>query len=274
MTRTKRTCTVCGKPALYRCKYCGDTLCKAHLQPEMHWCVGLEAYKKELEARGTSSIPLEREAEHNGWKPDIDVSTKNLLSIFSGNYSFLLLFLIAISFALQLLIPGGLLTTGIPNSYERLLLLNPLQVTERPWTLVTPTFLHGSFEHFFFNMLFFVFFGPVLERKIGSSKFLLIFFLSGIVAGVGWSLTSVNPTVGASGALMGIFATLAVLMPRMKVYLFFLIPLEMWVTLILFAMIDFLMMGSGDMIAHTAHLSGLLFGLLAGVSLKRADSRV
>ena len=263
MTRTQRKCTVCGKPALYRCKYCGDALCKEHFPPEMHWCVGVEDYKKDLEALGTSSIPSELQPERRGGGQDKSIYTKKPFGIFSGNYSFLLLFLISISFVLQLLITG----------YTQRLILIPAHVMERPWMLITYIFLHGSFWHFFFNMLFFLFFGPVLERKIGSSKFLLIFFLAGIFAGVGWSLTSVNPAVGASGALMGIFATLAVLMPRMKI-IFFFIPLEMWIAVILFALIDFLMIGSGDMIAHTAHLSGLFFGLLAGAILKRTDAGV
>ncbi|HUV80048.1 MAG TPA: rhomboid family intramembrane serine protease [Candidatus Bathyarchaeia archaeon] len=267
MTRTQRMCTVCGKPALHRCKYCGDTLCKEHLPPEMHWCVGLEEYKKDLEARGTSSIPFELSPERRRWGEDKSIYTKNPFGIFSGNYSFLLLFLVSISFVLQLLIPG----------YTQRLILIPALVMESPWTLITHIFLHGNFKHFFFNMLFFLFFGPVLERKIGSSKFLLIFFISGIVAGIGWSLTTVNlfvPVMGASGALMGIFGTLAVLMPRLRIYLFFFIPLEMWIAVILFALIDFLMIGSGDMIAHTAHLSGLFFGLLVGASLKRTDAGV
>ncbi|MDI6885759.1 MAG: rhomboid family intramembrane serine protease [archaeon] len=268
----QRRCTVCSKQALYRCAYCGDTLCKAHLPPEMHWCVGLEEYKRELEARGTSSVPLDLRPEQRGWSVKKSIHTKTPFGIFSGNYSFLLLFLISISFVLQLLIPGGLITRGIPNTYEKLLWLNPLLVEERPWTLITHIFLHGSFEHFFLNMLFFLFFGPVLERKIGSSKFLLIFFLSGIFAGIGWSFTSVNPALGASGALSGIFATLAVLMPRMRIYFFFLIPMEIWMVLVLFAIYDFVMIGSADMIAHTAHLSGLFFGLFAGMSLKRSSA--
>ncbi|MHC1610086.1 MAG: rhomboid family intramembrane serine protease [Candidatus Methanospirareceae archaeon] len=244
MTRIRRTCTVCGKPALKRCKYCGDTLCKEHLPPEMHWCVGLE----EL---GTGGSRLGEDRNIYGRKP------------FAGNYSFFILSLISVSFILQLVIPG----------YTQRLILIPALVMERPWTLITHIFLHGSFEHFFFNILFFLFFAPVLERKIGGLRFFLIFFLAGIVAGVGWSLTSVNPAMGASGALMGIFGTLAVLMPRMKIYFFFFLPLEMWIAVILFALIDFFMIGSGDMIAHTAHLSGLFFGLLAGASLKRFNRR-
>ena len=230
----------------------------------MHWCVGLEAYKKDLEVHGIPGTPFEFQTERTGWIPNASITTKNPFGIFAGNYAFLLLFLISISFVLQLLIP----------SYTGRFILIPALVIERPWTLLTHIFLHGNFEHFFFNMLFFIFFGPVLERKIGSSKFLLIFFLSGIFAGIGWSLTSINPALGASGALSGIFATLAVLMPRMKVYLFFFIPLEMWMTVILFAFIDFAMMGSGDMIAHTAHLSGLVFGLLAGLGLKGTSVRI
>ncbi len=262
---TQRRCTVCNKQALYRCTYCGDTLCKAHLTPEMHWCVGVEEYKREVQS--TSSLPFEDRPEQRGWSVEKGGHTKTHFGIFSGNYSFLLLFLISISFILQLLIPG----------YTRQLVLIPPLVLEKPWTLVTHIFLHGSFEHLFFNMLFFVFFGPVLERKIGSSKFLLIFFLSGIFAGIGWSLTSVNSALGASGALSGIFATLAVLMPRMKVYLFFVIPLEMWIVAFIFPLFyDVLpiLMGSPDGIAHTAHLSGLLFGLLAGMSLKMSSARV
>ncbi len=258
MARTQ--CIICGKPASYRCKYCGDTLCREHLAPDKHWCVALEEYKKDIEAGRTSPISSAIKPEYGRGEYKKKVKYTNPLGIFAGNYSFLILLLISLSFVLQWVIPRPY--------YTELLILNPTLVMERPWTLVTHLFLHGSFEHFFINMLVFFFFAPVLERKIGSSKFLLIFFLAGIFAGIGWSLTSVSPAVGASGALMGIFATLAVLMPRMRVYLFFIVPLEIWVVVILFALYDFFMIGSGDMIAHTAHLSGLFFGLLAGMWLK------
>jgi Uncharacterized membrane protein (homolog of Drosophila rhomboid) len=259
MARTR--CTICGKPASYRCKYCGDTLCEEHLSPEMHWCVALEEYRKDLEAGRTSSIPMELKPESIRWEHNKKVT--NLFGIFSGNYSFLLLFLISISFVLQLLIPR----------YTEHLILIPALVIERPWTLVTHIFLHGSFYHFLINMFVFFFFAPTLERKIGSSKFLLIFFLAGIVAGIGWCLTSINPALGASGALYGVLGALAMLMPKMKVYIFPLpIPVEIWIVVIFFALFfDVLpvIMGSPDGIAHTAHLSGLFFGLLAGMRLKK-----
>ncbi len=260
MARTR--CTVCGKPALYRCKYCSDTLCKEHIPPEMHWCVGLEDYKRDIERRKTETKPNEKKQEQ--------VET-NIFSFFSHNYSYLLLLLISISFVLQLLFPGGLATSRTPNTYEELLWLYPPLVGERPWTLVTYIFIHGDFFHFLFNMFFLVFFAPVLERKVGSSKFLLIFFLAGIFAGIVYCLTSGNiPTVGASGALYGIFGALAVLMPRMKMYIFpFPFPLEMWMVVIMFAVLNFVMIGTAYPIAFTAHLAGLFFGLLAGMWLKK-----
>lgn len=272
-------CTVCGKPALYRCRYCGDSLCKEHYTPEMHWCIGVEDYKREVEEGKIAPIPSEAEPEEQELMNNDNEGRENKrkcytysFSIFSGNYSFLLLFLITISFVLQLLIPGGIVTGEPPTTYEALLWLDPEFIEEKPWTLVTHIFLHGSFCHFLFNMLFLFFFATVLERKVGSLRFLLIFFLSGIVAGIGWSwsLTAVSPAVGASGALYGIFGALAVLMPRMKMYIFPLpIPLEMWMMAILFAMLNFLMIGTDYPIAFTAHLSGLFFGLLAGMSLRK-----
>lgn len=257
MIRTKHRCTVCGKPASYRCKYCGDTLCKDHLSPDTHWCVGLDDYKREEKL----TPAIEVEADHrSGGKKDVT----NPIGILSGNCSYLLLVLISVSYVLQLLIPG----------YTEHLMLVPAFLRERPWTLVTHIFLHGSFMHFLINMFVLFFFAPTLERKIGSVNFLLIFFLSGIFAGIGYSLTSDVPSLGASGAVYGILGTLAVLMPKMKVYIFPLpIPIDIWIIVILFALyFDVLpiMMGSPDMIAHTAHLSGLFFGLFAGMYLKRS----
>ncbi len=245
-------CTICGKPAAYRCKYCGDILCKEHLPPGMHWCVGSGAYNNEPDKVRTTSMPYMERLK------SIDSS---IFSIFSHNYSYLLLFIISISFCLQLLIPG----------YTKLFVLDPSKVIEMPWTLLTHIFLHGNFNHFIFNMLVFIFFAPVLERRIGSTKFLIIFLLSGIFAGIGWSVTAQSPALGASGAIYAILATLAILMPRLRVYLFFFIPLEIWVIAFLFPLYyDVLpiVLGSPDGIAHTAHLSGILFGLLAGLALK------
>ncbi len=103
----------------------------------------------------------------------------------------------------------------------------------RPWTITSYIFLHASFEHLFYNMFALALFGSVLERIIGSKKFLLTFFISGTIAGVG-SLIFYTSSIGASGAIYGIMGALAVIRPRMTVYVTF-IPLPMALAVIFWA---------------------------------------
>ncbi len=174
------------------------------------------------------------------------------------NYSIIILVACIVSFILQFIIP----------SYLDMFILNPDTVLSRPWTLVTYLFLHGSPGHLFFNMLFLFFFAPELERRVGSKTFLTIYLLSGIVAGTGHLLTSENPVVGASGALFGVFACLAIIAPHIKAYIYF-IPMKITYAVILFAAMDILLIGADDMVARTAHLSGLFVGIVYGMRLKK-----
>jgi len=156
-----------------------------------------------------------------------------------------------------------------PSFAFNYLALNPAFVAARPWTLITHMFVHANMEHLFFNMLFLFFFGTELERRVGESKFLQIFIISGLVAAIGQM--AVVPTgymMGASGALFGVMGCLAVIAPEIKVLLFFVIPLSIRAAVVLFAVLDFAMMGSADSIAHMAHITGLLAGLAYGGMLK------
>jgi membrane associated rhomboid family serine protease len=129
-------------------------------------------------------------------------------------------------------------------------------------------FVHANFDHLFLNMLFLFFFGMELERRVGESRFLEIYLLSGVVAAVGQMLISGGSMVGASGALYGVMGCLAVIAPEIRVLLFFVIPLSIRASVVLFALLDFLMMGSADNIAHMAHIVGLLVGLAFGQMMK------
>jgi membrane associated rhomboid family serine protease len=156
-----------------------------------------------------------------------------------------------------------------PSFAFNYLALNPAFVAARPWTLITHMFVHANMEHLFFNMLFLFFFGTELERRVGESKFLQIFIISGLVAAIGQM--AVVPTgymMGASGALFGVMGCLAVIAPEIKVLLFFVIPLSIRAAVVLFAVLDFAMMGSADSIAHMAHITGLLAGLAYGGMLR------
>jgi membrane associated rhomboid family serine protease len=81
------------------------------------------------------------------------------------------------------------------------------------------------------------------------------------------------PAVGASGALMGIFACLAILAPDIVLYVYF-IPMKITYALIFFILLDLFLSSSGDLIAHSAHLSGVVAGLVIGKYLKNTGKYI
>lgn len=171
------------------------------------------------------------------------------------------------------------LVPGIGPLYLRAFEFNPGYILTKPWTLVTYIFLHSGLLHLFFNMFVLFFLGTTLEKIIGKNQFLRIFFASGILSAIGYSLLSypifnISPgsMIGASGAIYGVFAALTMLEPDLKVYVYF-IPMKLKYALLLFALFDFLMINSSDMIAHTAHLSGILVGLYMGSRIKNTQQR-
>ncbi|MAG61832.1 hypothetical protein CMI43_03390 [Candidatus Pacearchaeota archaeon] len=103
------------------------------------------------------------------------------------------------------------------------------------WTILTSMFTHIWLPHLFFNMISLFFIGTFLEKLIGRKKFLWFYLLSGLFAGIFAGILSfyfgntdlgakifINPNiygVGASGAIFGIAGLLAILTPRMRVYL-------------------------------------------------------
>ncbi|MNK29969.1 Rhomboid protease GluP [compost metagenome] len=81
------------------------------------------------------------------------------------------------------------------------------------WRLITYQFMHASLRHLFFNMYAFVYLGLMIENKIGWKNFLLIYILSGICGGLNSIAFHENIyTVGASGAIMGLFGSMMALL--------------------------------------------------------------
>jgi membrane associated rhomboid family serine protease len=73
------------------------------------------------------------------------------------------------------------------------------------WRLFTSAFLHYGPFHLILNMLALYWFGSLLERRIGSGRFLLIYIVSGLAGSAGALIAApTTPTVGASGAIFGI----------------------------------------------------------------------
>ena len=87
-------------------------------------------------------------------------------------------------------------------------------------TLVTSMFLHGGWLHVLGNLWTLAIFGDNVEDRMGMLRFLVFYFLCGIVAGVVhvyFSPTSTVPTIGASGAISGVMGAYFVLYPRARV---------------------------------------------------------
>jgi membrane associated rhomboid family serine protease len=143
--------------------------------------------------------------------------------------------------------------------------LFPRLALVRPWTLFTYMFLHAGLGHIFFNMLGLVFFGPRLEQRVGGPTFVKLYLL----AGLGGALFSIlfapqYPVVGASAAVQGVLMGFAMFWPRVRILIYFVLPVEAWLLVLGYVILSFSygVGGARDGIAHFAHLGGLLTGFV------------
>jgi membrane associated rhomboid family serine protease len=166
---------------------------------------------------------------------------------------------------------AGLFTPNID-----FLVLQHLTFTHHPWTLVTSMFLHGSITHIFFNMVMLYFYGSALIQIVGEGKFLILYFIAGIVGNLFFIALShpFDSAIGASGAVMGLGAALAVLIPRVKLMVLGIIEMDFWI----YIMIGSVLLGivlpfssPGSNIAWQAHLGGFITGLAAGYLFRRQE---
>jgi membrane associated rhomboid family serine protease len=163
----------------------------------------------------------------------------------------------------------------------------------KPHQIITYMFLHGGWDHIFFNMFALWMFGAILENLWGAKRFLVFYVLCGLGAGLLHLVTlyfemnkwyeylampllhpddrtaleyAVNVgTVGASGSVFGCLAAFGYLFPNSLIYLYFLFPIKAKWFVMIYAGIE-LFLGvrnsAGDNVAHWAHLGGAGVGIL------------
>jgi membrane associated rhomboid family serine protease len=151
--------------------------------------------------------------------------------------------------------------------------LHPDAFPVMPWTIVTNLFVHYHIWHLIANMVTLYFFGRFLSGLLGGRSLLIIYFLGGILGNVCYLLLPPSPpatVIGASGAIFALGGALAVVVPRLKVFVFPIpVPLPLWVAVIGgFFIISFL-----PQVAWQAHLGGLVLGLIAGLFFRRRQRR-
>ena len=163
----------------------------------------------------------------------------------------------------------------------------PLSSSFRWWQPVTHMFMHDGFFHIFFNMYTLVMFGMVVERVLGTKKFLILYAITGFGAvalhtGVEflqvqellkqypgtnplYIYNSIPRVLGASGAVYGVLVAFAMLYPDARMTLIFPpVTLDAKWMVIIFIGIELLtgITGTQMGVAHFAHLGGALFGWL------------
>ncbi|MDA8606901.1 rhomboid family intramembrane serine protease [Flavobacteriales bacterium] len=171
----------------------------------------------------------------------------------------------------------------------------------QPWQIITHMFMHGGLGHLFFNMFALYMFGSQLERLWGAQRFLNYYIISGLggfflhefFIGLDFYQTygtffpdraqlvpsgmtdrqavyilerTFGRVVGASGAVFGILLAFGLLFPNTRLMLLFPpIPIKAKYFVMGYGLIELglaLENGSGDNVAHFAHLGGMLFGYI------------
>jgi membrane associated rhomboid family serine protease len=142
----------------------------------------------------------------------------------------------------------------------------------RIWQPLTYMFMHGSFDHLFFNMFSLWMFGSALENYWGSKRFLFYYLVCGIGAGLlNMLVPGAHVSVGASGAVYALLLAFGMMWPNNYIYLYFLVPIRTKWFIIGMIVIELFegIFRSTDGIAHFAHLGGMLIGFLIILYWKR-----
>jgi len=160
----------------------------------------------------------------------------------------------------------------------------------QPWTLITNMFVHGGFLHILGNMLFLALLGMPFEDRIGSKKFAIIYFSSGIAANIidalitilrfgGDSFEAEIIGIGASGAIFGIMGAFAVLYPRDEIPMIlgpiFLSHVPVFVAAMSYGLFEVFAtyVSPADNIGHVAHVVGFVSGVALGPMIAQVRER-
>jgi membrane associated rhomboid family serine protease len=177
----------------------------------------------------------------------------------------------------QLFLAAGV----VPVEFTRHVSVGPPPPLDILWlTLITSMFLHGGLLHIASNMLFLFIFGDNVEDRMGHFRFLIFYFICGIVAGFTHILANADsntPSIGASGAIAGVLAAYLRLFPHAQVRTlvfigpFILVPRIAATILIVFWFITQFISGVTSLGATTdtsggvavwAHVGGFIAGLI------------
>ena len=183
--------------------------------------------------------------------------TGGAISMRAGAVSMGLLGINVVVFLLQLA------TEGSVNSVFQLGAMQGFAVADGDyWRLFTAAFLHAGILHIAFNMYALYIFGPYVERSLGTTRFVIAYVTMAVASSVFvyWLTEPQVATIGASGAVFGLFGLALVLLIRTRQ--------DVRGLLVLLAINAFISLQGN--ISWQGHLGGFVTGVLLGVSLAYA----
>ena len=141
-------------------------------------------------------------------------------------------------------------------------------------TLISAMFMHGGPMHLLMNMLILILLGVPFEDRIGSSSFLRIYIISGIIGSLLTGLISVwngegleTIHIGASGAVFGIMGSFVLLYPRLEIPMLlgpiFMHRVPVFLSTLVFVGMETLYVGldPNDGIGHGTHMASFIAGV-------------
>lgn len=116
---------------------------------------------------------------------------------------------------------ASMLSGDFINSSDQVLLLLGAKVNElitggEYYRLITSMFLHGGLIHILLNMYALYSIGPIVEKIYGPKKYIVIYFVSGILSSLLSYIMSPAMSIGASGAIFGLLGALLVYAYKMR----------------------------------------------------------
>jgi membrane associated rhomboid family serine protease len=131
------------------------------------------------------------------------------------------------------------------------------------WRLITSAFLHGSVLHLLFNMYALYLFGPFVERALGTARFVIAYVTAAMAGSIAVYLLAspTTVTIGASGAVFGLFGMALLLLLKAK---------QDVRTLLVLLAINAVISVAGPDISWEGHLGGFVAGVALGAAFAYA----
>ncbi len=150
----------------------------------------------------------------------------------------------------------------------------------QPWAFITYAFIHFSFWHLLFNMLWLHWFGTFVLNLFDGKRFLTVYLLGALFGGllyvVSYNIfpvfeTSKSYLIGASGAVTAIMVFIATYAPNTEMRIFKW-NIKLWKIALFLVLLDLIRLPTGGNAGGMlAHMGGAIFGYVYGSQLVKGN---